>query len=707
VRNGLGTLTNQLTNALQAQGVSNVLVLTNLPRDLGDEQARIDLLSQPLYIVTVQVLGLALLFVLAMAGLLIEGQSNEIATLRSRGAGRAQMLASYALLGLLLAAIAAVAGAWLAGWLAIALIDWLIPTATLAQAHITTAYLGGLATPAAAALPAIGGALLGEGAVVIAAQRAGQLDILAFRREQGRTSHQSVWRRYYLDLQIAVICLLAYLDLSQFGGLGVREALGGATSSPVLLLAPGLLLLAGALILLRLLPYAVALGLRVAARRRGATGMLAFAQVARNPAAPSRLTLLLALAIGLGIFALTFDASLTRNAADRASYQTGADFRLQQQAPEPGVVDQRIRARLAALPGVLGVSAALRFRTFTTFTQGAASVNVLAVDPATWAQTAAATSWRADYASATPAALMAALQAHQWGANDADSVGQTLAGDSGHPIFTIVSQTFASALGLKVGARIPLVLGIGSNTTFVVGAVVSDFPTLYPAQAEDGFIVVNLYDYLGALSATSATSAGTFGPNEYWLKTTNDAGQLAALRQALSAQPPELDLAHVVDRRAAETAIAGNPIAAGMRGQLLLGALIAAALAVLGSIVQSAIAARQRTVQFAVLRTLGMTLRQLTRVLLGEQLIVYLFGLIGGTVLGALLTTTTLPFLQFGDTTIDPTQVGVPPLVLVTNPLTLAGFYGALVLAFVVALLLAATYSGRIGLSQAMRLGED
>jgi hypothetical protein len=99
--------------------------------------------------------------------------------------------------------------------------------------------------------------------------------------------------------------------------------------------------------------------------------------------------------------------------------------------------------------------------------------------------------------------------------------------------------------------------------------------------------------------------------------------------------------------------------------------------------------------------------RQLALVLLGEQVVVYLFGLIGGTLLGLVLVTATLPFLQFSDTTIDPARVGIPPYILTFNGQTILYFYAALLVAFVVALVIAARYATRIGLGNTLRLGED
>ncbi len=545
--------------------------------------------------------------------------------------------------------------------------------------------------------------------LVVAAQRAARLDVLAFRREQGRSTRQPFWRRYYLDVVLAVICALGYLELRQFGGVQTRQTLGQTTSSPLLLGAPALLLLAGALLLLRVFPLAAEAGARVAARGRGATGVLAFAQVARSPASPSRLALLLALGVGLGLFAVTFNASLVRNVTDRAAYQVGADLRLTQNFSEVPREDMRIQRQITAQPGVVGLTAVYRNTVSTTSDEGFSNVALLAIDPASWEHVAGTTSWRSDYAGASLDALVAELRAHQQGDSSADRAGKTGAGAAGHPVWALVSQTFASSLNVKVGDRFALSLPDSINTPafFVVGDIVQDFPTLYPGSEPGGFLVTGLNDCLGAIAVASEYSTTQQGPNEYWLKLSTNPAHRAALDTFLAQDSSQLDIAHVDDRRQLEDSIASNPVQAGMRGLLTVGALIAATLAVLGSIVQSALAARQRVVQFAVLRTLGMLNRQLTGLLLGEQIVVYVFGLLGGTVLGLVLVTATLPYLQFSDTTIDPTKLGVPPYLLALDPVRMLQLYAILLVAFVIALLVAAQYAATAGLGKTLRLGED
>jgi ABC-type lipoprotein release transport system permease subunit len=708
VSSNIHLLQSHLTGSITDPGV-HVAVATGLVGTIADMQRQLALLGLPTYMIVGQVVGLALLFVAAMAGLLVDRQAGEIATLKSRGASGAQILGSYAVQGLLLGGLAVVAGPFLAAALALALVRWFVPTASATTAGASGSYLASLATPATVAAPALAGALLGAAAVVAAAQRAARLDALAFRREQGRATRQPFWRRYYLDVGLAIVCALGYLELGQFGGLQTRQLLGQGTSSLLLLAAPGLLLLAGALLLLRLFPLVAAAGARVAARGRGATGMLAFAQVARSPAGPYRLALLLALGAGLGLFALTFDASLVRSASDRAAYQVGSDLRLVENASELPSVDARIQQQLATLPAVRGLTAVYRNSVSTTIDEGGITVDLLAVDPATWQRVAGGTSWRSDYADASLATLMAGLRTHQHGNSAADRAGQTGAGAPSHPVWALVSQTFASDLSLKVGDRFAMELpgAAGTSSFFVVGAIVQDFPTVYPALAPGGFMVVDLYEGLGAIQVATQGNMTQQGPNEYWLQTSDDGTQRTALARALVQQAANLDISHVEDRRAVEASIASNPVQAGMRGLLTVGALIAAALAVLGSVVQSTLAARQRVVQFAVWRTLGMASRQLVALLLSEQLVVYAFGLLGGTLLGLVLVTATLPYLQFSDTTIDPAKLGVPPYVLAINVVGMLEFYAILLGAFAVALLVAARYAATVGLGKTLRLGED
>ena len=682
-----------LTSDIQGTtGVANVVTLGGLDQIIQSVEQQLSLIALPLYVIAAQIVGLALLFVAAMAGLLIEYQSQEIATLKSRGTSGVQLLGIFGTQSALLGLLAVIAGPFLAVALALALIHYFLPGVTSSGAS----YITNIASPQLVILPAIIGGVLGVAVVTFSAWQAARLDVLAFRREMARPSRKPFWRRAYLDVGLALLCLVGYLELGQFGGTETRLILGSQGNSPLLLITPALLLLSGGLLLLRLFPLAAGLGARIASRGRGIISMLAFAQIERTPARYSRMTLLLVLAVGLGLFALTFDASLKQNVHDRTTYAAGADVRLMLN-PQINTKDTgSYIAHLKTMPGVTNATALYRTNSSLSPNVGNLAVDMLGVDSTTFASVANPVSWRSDYASQSLPTLMSQLRAHR-------NLG-------GPPSYTwaIVSDTLAQQLRLKVGSHFQL--GISdipfSTIPFTAGAIVHDFPTLYPNGAPGGFIVLDLNDLESVITANAEPSA-LIGPNEFWLRTTSNATQHTALMHELDRQSNDLSINSLDSLRDDMRLAESNPTNGGMSGLLLIGAFTAVLLAVLGSLAQAVMSARQRTTQFAIFRTLGMANSQLTRLLLGEQTVVYLFGLLGGTLLGLILTTATWPYLTFSDSTVDPTKIGVPPYVLIANWPAIGLFFGALIVAFIVALAIAARYSATIGLGKALRLGED
>jgi putative ABC transport system permease protein len=114
--------------------------------------------------------------------------------------------------------------------------------------------------------------------------------------------------------------------------------------------APTLTALAGALILLRLLPPAAGVVLRIALRSRRP---LAVFSAARAATTTGRALPLLALvtAVALASFALTVDATVRAGLADGAWRTVGADARLDV-APDAESFTAEVAGRLAAAPGV-------------------------------------------------------------------------------------------------------------------------------------------------------------------------------------------------------------------------------------------------------------------------------------------------------------------------------------------------------------------
>ena len=83
----------------------------------------------------------------------------------------------------------------------------------------------------------------------------------------------------------------------------------------------------------------------------------------------------------------------------------------------------------------------------------------------------------------------------------------------------------------------------------------------------------------------------------------------------------------------------------GWLGALAMGVIAAAAFAVIGFVASTAMAARERLSEFAVLRALGLSTRQLAAWLAIENITLIVLSLVIGTGLGLLITAVVVPFV--------------------------------------------------------------
>ncbi|HEX9037277.1 MAG TPA: FtsX-like permease family protein [Ktedonobacterales bacterium] len=687
-------------NILGANNVREVGLATRLDAILSQGRDLLGLLRLPLYSVAAQLVVMALLFIMTMVGLLVESQGSVIATLRSRGASMTQMLQTYIAQGVVVSALALVAGPLLAAALALFVIVAYVPAARASGMSISLGAALREAPYQQAAVPALAGAGLALVTLIVAVWQSARADALAYRRRQGRPDQAPFWRRYYLDLGLAALVIAGYSQLALFGAPGARAELAsvGATGSFDLIqtFTPALMLVVGALLILRVTPWLLRLGAWLAARGRGVTGMLALSHATRASSAFNRIVLLLALSVGVGLFTLSFQTALARSAVADAYYQVGADERVDFQPPENGTPPTwPFLAKFATLPGVRAVSPVYRSTASVDSNGVSGPVDLLAIDPATFAQTAA---WNPGDAKQPLATLLARMQGAEQGAQ---------AGQASHPIPTLVSEQFVQSLALLVGDTFqmaPQESQAAYPMQFVIVGVVSDFPTLFNEYAS-GFVIPDVNDYVAALANPNLSTYTSSGPNEVLMRTAP--GASAAARRARALSDPNYFVADTLDARRLAVTFAADPLSAGMTGLLVTGAWLAWLFALVALFAQIGIAARQRMTQFAVLRTLGLGRTTLLRTLLGEQAMMYVTGAFGGVALSALLDVAALPFLAINSSTYLPPVIGVPAPALTLNVAGSALFLAGLLAMFGLALLSVSYVAQSSGLGQALRVGED
>ncbi|MFA7248390.1 MAG: FtsX-like permease family protein [Dehalococcoidia bacterium] len=353
----------------------------------------------PLFVLLLQIGGIVAYYLVMVSTMLVERQAAEIATLRSRGAATAQLLAQYGIEGAILALLAAVVGPPVAA----AVVSALGPTPAFSSLS------GGGPLPvhvgSGAYLLAVVGAMLAFGSLMIPAWRATRVTVLEFKRGAARPRPTPLLLRYYADVLAVGIVALAFWRLSRESTLVTQTLFGGAKVDPFLLATPAVFMVTVGIVFLRLFPLAMrGIGWLVS-QTRSAAVLIGVRSLVRNPTHYARLILLLMFATGVGMFGATFSATLDRSYEERAGYESGADVRASGVTLQGIAGDREFLSRIAAVPADARTAIA---RVDGSVTNGTRSqtVQVLGVDPKTFGDVAF---FREDFADASLEAMLGTL----------------------------------------------------------------------------------------------------------------------------------------------------------------------------------------------------------------------------------------------------------------------------------------------------------
>jgi hypothetical protein len=335
--------------------------------------------------------GAALLF---LAGLLSERRGLESAIMRSRGAGGEGVAALAVMEGALLAVPAAVLAPWVAvlGLRALNHVGPLAQIGLRLDPHVTaTAYV-----------LAVLAAILCVAALALPALRSGAVTSTVAGR--GRPRPKSFVQRAGLDLVLVAVALVAYWQLRRYGGPVVESVQGRLGIDPLLIAAPALGLLAGAVLALRVVPAAASLVERLASSARGMVAALGTRELARRPQRYARSALLLTLALAIGLFASAYSRTWLASQTDQADYAAAADLRVEPSQRSGSIPALQLAGAYSGLEGVRSVVPVYRDQISPSDSSGTNALLGLDAERAAGAMT-----FRNDLASRPLPAMLAPL----------------------------------------------------------------------------------------------------------------------------------------------------------------------------------------------------------------------------------------------------------------------------------------------------------
>lgn len=650
----------------------------------------------------------------------LDRQRNDIAVLRSRGASTGQIIRIFLLEGFLLGGIALITGTLL-GWFMAKSIGsssgflTFVDRKSVPVGFGTEMWLYGLIA-----------VLIAIVASLIPAITYARASIVTHKQSLARSDRKPVWQRWFLD--IALLGVVGYgwylFQQRQFLSMQTGLTTDQLQVQPLLFFVPAIAIFSLGLFFLRVFPWLLRFIGWIGKRFLSVSSYLTLTQLSRSSASYYPLMLLLMLTLGLGVYNSSAARTIDLNSTERTLYEYGTDVVIQTAwdsvsddmptnpnpgggggqpggqpggggggqpgggggggqpggnpggpGSNPGESGPRSTRFIEPpfefyrdLEGVEHAARVMQARASATISgRTAGQGTVVGIDNDQFYHVA----WFRDDL------VPGAARFHQY-LNQLGLFEQAV----------LIPTNFAERYQLGVGDI--LTLSIQQQAIeFVVVGVLPYWPAQYPEESP--FFITNLefiYDQAAIL------------PYEVWLKM-EDGARVAPLLEELAAR--NMEVASVKDVRNELISQGRHPSRGGVFGILSLGFLVSVLISLIGYLLFWFFNLSGRVVQFGVLRAMGLKRRQLTIMLLMEQIFTAGLAIALGVGIGKATSYLFLPFLQ----TADSVQTQVPPFRVVFEARDTNQLYIVVAFMMLTGAALLLLHIRRLKVHQAVKMGEE
>ncbi|UHA74096.1 ABC transporter permease [Paenibacillus sp. 481] len=632
----------------------------------------------------------------------LEKQQSDIAVLRSRGASTRQITMLYLLEGLLLGAVAL---------LLAPLIGWFMAK-SIGSANGFLQFVNRKSIPIGFSTDAV---IAGSLAVLIAILASvipaivfARASIVNLKQKLARGDKKPFWQRWFLDILLLAITGYGYYMLNERQLMSFKTGMTAdqLQVQPFLFFIPALAIFACGLFMLRLFPFILRLVQRLGGKFLPVPLYLTLTQLSRSARSYYPLMILLILTLGLGVYNASSARTIDLNSTERMLYKNGADVVIEPvfetkavfERPTPPKKDDKGKGGGGNRPGpgpgggtprpTKSIVSELRFGVFQNLpgVEAASRVMkkkanvivsgksigqgmVMGIDNVDFAKVG----WFRDNDKS-----MFPLHPYKY----LDALGKYY--EEG----IIVSSNVAKQYQLKAGDVVQISLE-DEMVDFVIVAILPYWPSLYPDQ--EPFFIANL-DYI-----FDRVSVMKY---DVWLKMKPGA-KIKPIMEALSKE--NVEYVSIKDVRAEIVAQNKQPTRGGLFGILSMGFLISVIISLIGYILYWFFNLSGRVVQFGILRAMGLSRRQLTGMLLLEQLFTAGLSIGLGILIGKLSSRIFLPFLQSAENA----QMQVPPFRIVFEARDTLQLYIVVGVMMVTGATMLLLHIRRLRVHQAVKMGEE
>lgn len=649
------------------------------------EAARI---SVTLQILQIPIYALLAAFIFMAAGQIIDMESSEISVIRSRGAGREQIILIYLTQSGIIAVLSLAAGIPLA-----ALICQILGSANVFLEFVSRQALK-VSFTGKVFVYAVGASLFSVCAMLLPVIKHSKVSIVN-QKQKKRRSEKPFFQRFYLDFILLAVSLYGLYTFNGQKAELARKVLDGAGLDPLMFLSSSLFIISAALICLRLIPAIVYIIYRLGKRKWNPELFASFLWILRTRRNQIYITAFLIVTIAIGIFNSQAARTINTNEEERIRYLNGSEIVLQEpwQSNKAEIADAAdnpaayiklvytepdIR-KYYELDGIESITRVI-------FDEGGKcnSADNYWVDTAVMGINTRQFGQTVDFNSEL-------LPIHWY---------EYLNAISQNPTSVLVSSNMKDNLGYSLGDTITYKSSDGFTARGVIYGFVDYWPTYKPltiTKGSDG-VEKEVSNYLVVANFSYLQSQWGLTPYQLWIKAVNTSEFIYdfALASGTSFAVFRDTASDIIDMK-------NNPIFQGTNGILTVGFAVSLLLCAFGFLIYWILSIRSRQLLFGVFRAMGMSMSEIIRMLINEQLYISGLSVVFGIIIGLLASRLYIPLVQIAYSSADK----VIPLKVVSESSDLARLLTVIFLVMAGCMLLLGNIIKRIKISQALKLGED
>ncbi|AWB45337.1 ABC transporter permease [Paenibacillus sp. CAA11] len=665
-------------------------------------------LQTMLFTLAAPMIAMVFYFIVMNARQALEKQRSDIAVLRSRGASTRQIIMIYLLESFVLGIVSMVLGPML-GW---------FMAKGIGAADGFLAFVDRKSIPVGFNVDALA---LGGGAVLIAilstllpAISYARSSIVSAKRKQARTDRKPGWQRWFIDIVLLGIAGYGFYLFNERQMLTFQT---GMTTDelqvqPFLFFVPAIAIFAAGLFFLRIFPWILRLIGWIGKRWLPVPYYLSLTQLSRSASSYYPLMILLVLTLGLGVYNASAARTIDLNSTERTLYKYGTDVKLQtvwigtpdmSSAAKPNGGNQN--GGSGGSQGAGGGGAGTPGGGSQGGQQPKPTKMVYTEPPFEVFRKLDGVEHAARVLQTKGNIIISGKSAGQGMIMGIDNVDFSKVAWFRNDLFPVHPFKYLNLLGMnEAAALVPSNLaekyklkpGDTFNVSlqdqmveFAVYGIIPYWPTQYPD--EQPFVIANL-DYI--------YDQAPIVPYEVWLKMKPGA-KVAPLMKAVADQG--IELSSVQDVRSELAVQSKLPTRGGVFGILSLGFLLSVVISLIGYVLYWFFNLSGRVVQFGILRAMGLSRRQLTFMLLAEQVLTAGLSILLGIGIGKLVGKLYLPFLQ----TADNVTTQVPPFRIIFDSQDTMQLYIVVGVMLLMGAGLMFWQIRRLRVHQAVKMGEE